>query len=153
MNKLVWFVVLVCLSGTAAAATGTHAQKKAFNKSFERADTNHDGKLSMAEAEKKAPGVALRFALMDANRDGMVSQKELLGYVEAQRKQAAARFKRADKNGDGALSRKEARALPGVYARFAQMDANHNGKVTPREIGQYARAQIARRKAAAAGRK
>lgn len=138
MRKLVWFVVLALLPGMAVAADSTNdKQKNSFKHSFKRADTNHDGQLSMAEAEKNAPAVALRFALMDANHDGQLSEKELLGFVNAQRKRALDRFKKADKNGNGALSRDEAKAFPGIYKNYDQMDADHNGELTPREIGQY----------------
>jgi Ca2+-binding EF-hand superfamily protein len=151
MNRLVWLAVLALLPAMAAAEpAGKTRQHNKFDQNFERVDTNHDGQLSMAEAEKGAPGIALRFALMDANRDGQVSKKELMGFVEAQRKEAAARFKQADKNGNGALSREEAKALPGVYARFDQMDTNHNGEVTPREIGSYIKAQVNKRREARA---
>ena len=150
MNRSVWFVMLVLLPGMALAAEpATKPQgKNTFDDNFNRVDTNHDGKLSMAEAEQNAPGVALRFVLMDANHDGQVSKKELMDFVEAQRKQAVARFKRADKNGNGKLSKQEAKALPGIYARFDQIDANHDGQVTPREIGRYARAQQANKQRA-----
>jgi Ca2+-binding EF-hand superfamily protein len=144
MNRSVWFVMLVLLSGMALAAEPADKpqRKNTFDENFNRVDTNHDGQLSMSEAEKNAPGVALRFALMDTNHDGQVSKKELIDFVQAQRKQAIERFKQADKNGNGKLSRKEAMALPGIYARFDQIDANHDGQVTPQEIGRYARVQI-----------
>jgi len=143
MNRSIWFVILVLLPGMTLAAepAGKPQRKNTFDDNFNRVDTNRDGKLSMTEAEKNAPGVALRFAVMDANHDGQVSKKELMNFVEAQRKQAVARFKRADKNGNGKLSKQEARALPGIYARFDKIDANRDGQVTPREIGRYARAQ------------
>lgn len=150
MNKTVWFAILVLLPGMALAAdpAGKTQRRNAFDENFNRVDTNHDGKLSMTEAEKKAPGIALRFAVMDANHDGQVSKKELIGFVEAQRKRAVARFKRADKNRNGKLSKQEARSLPGIYARFDQIDANHDGQVSPREIRSYARAQVQKQRQA-----
>ena len=149
MRKLAWFVLLALLSGVAVAAEPTSGkQKNTFEDNFKRADTNHDGQMSMAEAEKNAPGVALRFALMDANHDGQLSKKEILDFVNAQRKRALDRFKQADKDGNGALSKEEAKAFPGVYAHYDQMDADHNGELTPKEIGQYV--QNERRQARAA---
>jgi Ca2+-binding EF-hand superfamily protein len=151
MNKLVWFVVLALLSGMAVAEpAGGRQRNNTFDENFNRADTNHDGQLSMAEAEKNAPGIALRFALMDANHDGQLSKQELLNFVKAQRKEAASRFRRADKNGNGALSREEARALPGIYAHYDQIDANHDGEVTPQEIGRYVEGQVNKRRQARA---
>lgn len=47
------------------------------------------------------------------------------------------RFIEADTNGDGALSRDEAKAMPRVSAHFEDIDADHDGKVTLQEIGQF----------------
>ena len=43
---------------------------------FKKADANHDGMLSMAEAEKGMPDLAKCFADLDANDDGMISLDE-----------------------------------------------------------------------------
>ena len=63
-----------------------------------------------------------------------------------ERKEAAERFRRADKNHNGALSKEEAKALPGVLAHYDQMDADHNGELTPEEIGRYVRGRIEQRR-------
>lgn len=148
MNRAIWFAALVLLPGVAAAATDHERQERirSFEENFKRVDTNHDGLLSMAETEKNAPGLALRFAQIDANHDGQLSTQEILGFVQQQRREAAERFRRADKNHDGALSKEEAQALPGVLARYDLMDADHNGELTPAEIGRYVRGQIEKRR-------
>lgn len=147
MNKLFWLAVL--LPGIAAAAD-RHAES--FAENFRQVDSNHDGRLSMAETEKNAPGLAMRFALIDANRDGFLSEKEIHDFVQAfvreQRKKFAQRFKDADKNGNGSLSREEAKALPGVFAHYDEMDADKNGELTQREIGEYAKQRAAERRQA-----
>lgn len=142
MNKAIWLTAFALLPGLATAEPSGKAQhRNTFKENFKQVDSNHDGLLSMAEAEKHAPGLALRFSLIDSNRDGQLSQQEILGFVKRQQQAAVARFKRADKNGNGALSKQEAKQLPGVLAHYDEMDADHNGELTPREIGAYVRAQ------------
>ncbi|MBW8908873.1 EF-hand domain-containing protein [Mesorhizobium sp. RCC_202] len=75
-------------------------------KAFMRADTDNDGKVSLAEwtafqAERKAKGdPAKSFARMDANKDGFVDKGELDAFL-------AKRFAKLDKNSDGLLSADE----------------------------------------------
>jgi len=75
-------------------------------KAFMRADTDNDGKVSLAEwtafqTERKAKGdPAKSFARMDANKDGFVDKGELDVFL-------AKRFARLDKNSDGVLSADE----------------------------------------------
>lgn len=75
-------------------------------KAFMRADTDHDGKVSLAEwtafqTGRKAKGdPAKSFARMDANKDGFVDKGELDAFL-------AKRFAKLDKNSDGVLSADE----------------------------------------------
>ncbi|CDX62045.1 Acid shock protein [Mesorhizobium plurifarium] len=75
-------------------------------KAFMRADTDNDGKVSLAEwtafqTARKAKGdPAKSFARMDANKDGFVDKGELDALL-------AKRFARLDKNGDGVLGANE----------------------------------------------
>ncbi|SFN76670.1 EF hand [Mesorhizobium sp. NFR06] len=75
-------------------------------KAFMRADTDNDGKVSLAEwtafqTDRKAKGdPAKSFARMDADKDGLVDKAELDALL-------AKRFARLDKNGDGALGADE----------------------------------------------
>ncbi|RUW54531.1 acid-shock protein [Mesorhizobium sp. M1A.F.Ca.ET.072.01.1.1] len=75
-------------------------------KTFMRADTDGDGKVSLAEwtafqTQRKAKGDPARsFARMDANKDGFVDKSELDAFL-------AKRFARLDKNGDGVMSAEE----------------------------------------------
>ena len=52
---------------------------------FGHADTDGDGAISRAEAEKHAPRLAKKFDLIDANQDGKLTQDELRAYREAKR--------------------------------------------------------------------
>ena len=75
-------------------------------KAFMRADSDNDGKVSVAEwtafqTERKAKGdPAKSFARMDTNKDGFVDKAELDAFL-------AKRFARLDKNGDGVLGADE----------------------------------------------
>jgi len=75
-------------------------------KAFMRADTDNDGKVSLAEwtafqTARKAKGdPAKSFARMDANKDGFVDKGELDAFL-------AKRFARLDKNSDGLLDAEE----------------------------------------------
>lgn len=56
----------------ASVKSVSHRQADA---AFERADSNHDGKLSRAEAER-LPAISLRFDELDTNKDGFLSREE-----------------------------------------------------------------------------
>lgn len=58
-----------------------------FDQRFNKADTDGDGVLSLAEAEKEMPRLARHFEKVDANQDGRVTREE----IEAARKARAAR--------------------------------------------------------------
>ena len=70
-----------------------HAWKKAHKgerqakaaERFKHADTDGDGAISRAEAEKNAPRLAQKFDLIDSNKDGKLTQDELRAYREAKR--------------------------------------------------------------------
>jgi hypothetical protein len=59
-------------------------QAKAVER-FKHADTDGDGMISRAEAEKNAPRLAKRFDQIDANKDGKLTQDELRAYRETKR--------------------------------------------------------------------
>ncbi|TGT72537.1 acid-shock protein [bacterium M00.F.Ca.ET.159.01.1.1] len=92
-------------SAPAAAKSGLTLEKfeKRREKAFMRADTDNDGKVSLAEwtafqSARKAKGdPAKTFAHLDTNKDGFVDKAELDAFL-------AKRFAKLDKNGDGVLS-------------------------------------------------
>jgi len=49
----------------------------------------------------------------------------------------ASAFQQLDRNGDGYIDRSEANSSPGVKANFQDMDANHDGKLSPDEVSAY----------------
>lgn len=91
-----------------AAKSGTTLEQfeARREKAFMRADTDNDGKVSLAEwtafqTARKAKGdPAKAFARMDTNKDGFVDKSELDAFL-------AKRFARLDKNSDGVLGADE----------------------------------------------
>ena len=140
----------------ALAATGSRNARLA--EQFRRADTDGNGMVSRAEAERAAPMLAKQFDAIDANRDGQISPEEIRAFRRASGRrarggaqgiQAGAKFElyfaRADTDGDGALSRAEAeRGLPRVAKKFERIDRDGDGRLTREEI----RAWLAARRAA-----
>jgi Ca2+-binding EF-hand superfamily protein len=82
---------------------------------FESRDTNHDGKLTKAEwvvnGDKEQ---TKQFELRDANHDGVVTMDEALAYGK-KKGMAAKAMKEADTNKDGSVSREEATAYYGKH--------------------------------------
>ena len=123
-----------------------------------RADADHDGFLSRAEAQRASPRLAQQFDAIDSDRDGRLSPQEIRNFGRGKggartRAQGAdqagsplaSRFAAADRDGDGLLSRSEAEsALPRVARKFDRMDANGDGGISLGEL----RAWLERRKRA-----
>lgn len=121
---------------------------------FAKMDANADGILNEAD---KAAKVKARFAKMDADTSGTISEAEFLAAHEQRSdKREERRHKRmgpggpdskmghrgnrhggmkmlamADTNGDKAVSQSEFRAA--AEARFAKVDANNDGTISPEE--------------------
>ena len=57
--------------------------KKRFEEQFKKADTDGDGALSKAEAEKNMPRLAKDFDAIDANKDGKVTPDEIRASMQA----------------------------------------------------------------------
>jgi EF hand len=66
----------------------------AFAEHFRRADSDGDGALTRAEADKALPRLGAKFDRIDANHDGKLTQDELRRYFDAKR---AARGKPASR--------------------------------------------------------
>ncbi len=57
----------------------------AFAELFRRADSDGDGALTLAEADKALPRLGAKFDRIDANRDGKLAHDELRRYFDAKR--------------------------------------------------------------------
>lgn len=78
-----------------------------------------------------------RFDGMDANHDGVVTKEELAAQIAARMDEPPpqdridAMFGRLDTDGDGKATAAESEAL--ATARFTELDADHDGTLTPEE--------------------
>lgn len=61
------------------------AMRMRFAERFKKADTDGDGALSKAEAEKSMPRIAKHFDEIDANKDGKITQDEIKAHLETHR--------------------------------------------------------------------
>ena len=66
---------------------------------FKKADTDGDGALSKAEAEKSMPRLAKDFDAIDTNKDGKLTQDELRAFGE--KRHAEMQSRRAEGHGPG----------------------------------------------------
>ena len=148
-RSLIAALILVPAVGFAADNTAGAKSPRAAGH-FGKADTNGDGKLSRAEAEKAMPYLAGKFDSIDTNKDGQLSRSELSAWKKAHKGErqakAAERFKHADTDGDGAISRAEAeKHAPRLVKKFDQIDSNKDGKLTQEELRAYREAKRSRK--------
>ncbi|MGB9152277.1 MAG: calcium-binding protein [Alphaproteobacteria bacterium] len=87
-------------------------------------DTDHDGTLDLAEANKVA---AAKFAKLDVDHDGSLTKKELgnLGVTTAE-------FDAADTDHEGTLDVAEYQSI--VAERFHAADKDNDGTLTLKEL-------------------
>jgi Ca2+-binding EF-hand superfamily protein len=74
---------------TVLAASSAFAQSPAAAKlqaRFEAADTNHDGKLTLAEAQGGMPRLAAHFNVIDTDHKGYVTLDEIEQYLAQHRR-------------------------------------------------------------------
>ena len=146
MRKWIWVVFGVVLSCAAMGADQgviTRQERDAkIDQAFNALDTDKSGSLSRAEIEQNAPALADSFDQMDTNHNGVISRAEFKkAILDAAKKQLQfrANLARADKDKNGMLSREEAKALPNLSVHFDEIDANHDGQLTLKEISDYIR--------------
>ena len=118
---------------------------------WQDADTDGDGKLSNIEANVNA-GLASRFGLIDANKDGFVTGDEYRVFYTAnasQGEQHAATYSavvnrdvwvRLDADADSRISMAEAAGNASLVASFAAMDSNTDSFVTQDEFTAHTQA-------------
>jgi hypothetical protein len=84
---------------------------------FDARDTNHDGRITKAEWTAADPHDAAGFKKRDANHDGIMTREEAIKYSQ-KHGLTKKTFEEADKNQDGFLDRKE------VQAYYASREGN-----------------------------
>ena len=62
---------------TVLASRAETSRDEQIDERFAAADTNHDGKLTLAEAEAGMPRVAANFSKIDADHNGTVTLAEI----------------------------------------------------------------------------
>ena len=67
---------LLVLASTSQGGSSAQARRLAIDAAFDRADSNHDGRLDRQEAEH-LPAVAQDFEQVDSNHDQFISREEL----------------------------------------------------------------------------
>ncbi|MBP2200170.1 MULTISPECIES: EF-hand domain-containing protein [Pantoea] len=81
------FLVLVAgfvfISAASAAPTGAFMQR--VQDRFNAANTNHDGKLTLAEAQAGMPRVAQHFAEIDTAKKGYITFSQLSAFMAAKK--------------------------------------------------------------------
>ena len=132
--RLTLFVASLAFAGSALAG---NPQAPAHPPGYAM-DANQDGFVSREEAQS-FPRLAGSFDAWDKNQDGQLDQAEMTAHREAMRGEMRARaqerWKAADKDGSGGLSREEAQAsMPGLAARFDELDTDKDGQVSANEM-------------------
>jgi hypothetical protein len=132
---------------THAAANASVAQRDLWA----RLDADHDGRISLAEADSD-DAFGLKFGDLDTDDDGFVSQVEYGAYAKAETSQGAEHaapqsavvtretFMTLDADRDGRISSTEAGADAGFDGSFNAMDGNGDGFVTDAEFRAHAKA-------------
>ena len=117
------------------------------------ADIDGDGQLSAVEAKVQA-GLDARFADVDADADGFVSNEEYRNFFTSEKSQgevhAAAHsavvtrdvWTKLDANTDGKLSSTEVSSNTTISGAFSVMDSNGDGFVTQAEYSAYAKVNL-----------
>lgn len=147
MRKWIVSILLAAMPCSVIAAGQADSKKEQdakFDQVFRAMDTNKSGKISREEAELKAPALAENFELIDENRDGGLTKKEIrqvFDAAEKRRSEFSQKLQAADKDNNGKLSRDEATALPKISANFDEIDSNADGQLVIKEIADYVRAK------------
>jgi Ca2+-binding EF-hand superfamily protein len=124
------FVLLLGIGAYASAACLAQNVPSNAAGRFAMFDANKDGVVSKSEFNSSAA-----FNAMDSNNNNRVSADELqavLGPQESGNMPAADRIARVDMNGDGELTEEELRR--GAETRFQWLDRNQDGNVDLSEM-------------------
>ncbi len=123
-RHVIFATALTCMGLVIALPSqGRAAPNKRPSLALQRLDTDHDGTVDSAEADKAAMQA---FARLDRDHDGTLDRRELRGRLS--RGQYAA----ADTDHDGTISQNEYTAL--VERRFRAADRDHDGTLDQREL-------------------
>ena len=119
---------IMIASVAALLATSSLALAHGGGKGLARFDRDGNGVVTRSEMRTTA---GEHFDKVDTNHDGKLTAEEMQA---AHRERAAKHFAAKDTDKDGKLSRAEVAKMPDP--KFAQLDANHDGFLTPDELAQ-----------------
>jgi hypothetical protein len=75
--KRAGFFTAACLFALTCVAGDDTSRDEEIARHFAAADTNHDGQLTLAEAQAGMPRVAANFSKIDADQSGTVTLAEI----------------------------------------------------------------------------
>ena len=139
------FTALLTATGSVASDRGVPSGQNPQAR-FGQSDSNHDGRLSLAEWQHmRELRAAEQFRRMDADHDGGLTVQEMRqAHRQRQLLRASRRHQRAamheklralDVDNDHALSRAEiGERMPRLAQNFDRIDQNHDGKLTRDEL-------------------
>lgn len=124
---------LAALSAVAVAAAQTADGSKYSEHMLRKWDSNGDGRISLDEYLAAA---GARFRQIDAQKMGAVSVEQIAGSPKAHERierRTAGLVRRLDAAGNGYVTQDE--FVAAARKRFARLDRNGDGKLTPDELG------------------
>lgn len=138
MKKTTASILLAALALTASFSVAQAQDRRGGPgpMDFATLDTDGSGEITVEDIEAARGN---RFAEMDANGDGQVSEAEFIAHSQAQAaERASAMFARLDADGDGVLSRDVLEAREGGGRMAARMieraDTDNSGGVSAEEF-------------------
>ena len=163
MKKQIIFLSIMILGIQVANAQTQERRVASPEQFFEAVDENNDGQLSFEEfqnfkpasqrADKSGKTDEERFAKLDADANGFVTQEELKAAKKGKKDkmkhrghEGASKIKKADTNGDQKISFQEFSTIDfsdkpnvNVQEMFNKMDADGNGFIEKGEVRQKAK--------------
>jgi|GEM_PF-1384613 len=144
-NASILFVSLACITAFGGAALAVEPVLPKSERTFNRLDADHNGKIALNEFKPKAEQRLMR---LDTDGNGEVSTAELDSYLQMRMEKRKARLlKILDTDSNGVITRVELDHL--TDEMFASADADHDGAVSLDEARQFRMAKL--RKAAQTG--
>ncbi|MEK6216040.1 MAG: EF-hand domain-containing protein [Boseongicola sp.] len=133
--KIIAGTLAITAGASLAYAQGGRGPEGHPPMTFEALDVDGSGEIEMADLDAMS---AERFATLDADGDGAVTEEEFVAQAQRDSAERAAKmFARMDADGDGVLSRdalegRGGRKMPGRFLMRADTDGS--GGVSPEEF-------------------
>jgi Ca2+-binding EF-hand superfamily protein len=134
MYRTTRLVLFAALTGAAVAAAAAQADgtSRFFDRMLQKWDANGDGKISLDEYLAAA---SERFQQMDTQKSGRVSADQIANSPQARERierRAERLVRHLDSAGHGYVTQDE--FVAAAKTRFAKLDRNNDGRITPDEL-------------------